>query len=113
LIEAFEQSASTFASRPAIVTETWQPIYEALNHCANRLAHALVGRGGNPGDRVAVLMNHDAPMLAATLAGSSGIPAMSVEAFALETLPGSIRQVCSSLWDARTIGSRCVATGSI
>src|SRR5258707_2893791 len=76
LMEAFEQSASTFASRPAIVTETWQPIYQALNHCANRLAHALVGRGGNPGDRVAVLMNHDAPMLAATLASSSGIPAM-------------------------------------
>ena len=68
ITENFEQAAARFASRLAIVTDSWQPTYEALNACANRLAHDLIGRGGQPGDRVGILMGQGAAMIAAMVA---------------------------------------------
>jgi len=32
------------------------------------MAHAILARGGSPGDRVAILMEHDAPAVAAVVA---------------------------------------------
>ena len=61
------QVIAQHALRPAIGAGDWQPAYGELNAAANRLAHALLAAGA-PGDRVALLMRHDAPLIAALLA---------------------------------------------
>lgn len=75
LIDCEESLAANFArvvaahgSRKAIGAGTWQPTYGELNIAANRVAHALLSRGGTPGDRVAILMKHDGPLVGAILA---------------------------------------------
>lgn len=55
-------------SQPAIFSGDWQPTYGDMNAAANRLAHAVLARRGAIGDRVALLLRHDAPLLAAILA---------------------------------------------
>ena len=67
LVAAFERAAATFPTRIAIGSTLWEPSYRELNGTANRLAHRLIGRGIVPGDRVAILMAHDAPLFAAVL----------------------------------------------
>jgi amino acid adenylation domain-containing protein len=67
LVAAFERVVVTFPARIAIGSNVWEPSYRALNETANRLAHRLIGRGIAPGDRVVILMSHDAPVLAAIL----------------------------------------------
>jgi len=67
LIAAFERAAATFATRTALGSNLWEPTYRDLNTTANRLAHRLIARGMTSGDRVAVLMLHDAPLIAAVL----------------------------------------------
>lgn len=62
----FERIAALHASRPAVGGGAWEPTYGELNTAANRLAHALIRRGGAREDRVALLMQHDAPIIAAT-----------------------------------------------
>ena len=64
----FEQIATFHDSRSAIGSGAWQPACGELNTAANFLARALVSRGGMPGDRVAILMRHDGPQIAAVLA---------------------------------------------
>jgi amino acid adenylation domain-containing protein len=68
LPECFAQIVARHPSRPAIGPGEWRPTYAELNAAANRLAHVLLTRGGAPGDRVALLMRHDAPLIAAILA---------------------------------------------
>jgi len=67
LIAAFERVAATVPSRIAIGSKVWEPTYRELNETANRLAHRLIARGVASGDRVAILMSHDAPLVAAVL----------------------------------------------
>jgi amino acid adenylation domain-containing protein len=67
LVSAFERVVSRFPSRIALGSSVWEPTYQELNETANRLAHRLIGYGTNSGDRVAVLMSHDAPMVAAVI----------------------------------------------
>jgi non-ribosomal peptide synthetase component F len=67
LVAAFERVAARFPSRIAIGSDTWQPTYRELNLTANRLAHRLVACGCGLGDRAAILMSHDAPMVAAII----------------------------------------------
>ena len=64
----FEQVTTEHSFRPAILSEEWNPTYEELNAAANRLAHAIIARGGAPSDRVVVLMEHDGPAIGAILA---------------------------------------------
>ncbi len=64
---AFEQVAAKYPTRLAVCSDTWRATYDELNATANRIAHALIRRGGAPGDRIAVLMRHDAPQVAAVL----------------------------------------------
>src|SRR2546423_15672399 len=54
--------------RTALVSDRWQPTYAELNATANRLAHAIVVCEGALGDRVAILMQHDAAAIAALVA---------------------------------------------
>jgi amino acid adenylation domain-containing protein len=68
LIAAFERVVATIPSQIAIGSRSWEPTYLELNETANRLAHRLIARGVVSGDRVAVLMSHDAPLIAAALA---------------------------------------------
>src|SRR5688572_26209065 len=67
LVAKFERVASTFALRIALGSEVWEPSYRELNETANRVAHRLIADGAAPGDRAAILMSHDAPMVAAVL----------------------------------------------
>ena len=64
---AFEQVAAMHHARLAVCSDTWRATYDELNATANRVAHALIRRGGAPGDRIAVLMRHDTPQIAAVL----------------------------------------------
>jgi amino acid adenylation domain-containing protein len=64
----FERLVGRDGFRPALGSSRWSPTYSELNGTANRLAHVLRVRGGALGDRVAVLMQHDTPLIAAMLA---------------------------------------------
>jgi nonribosomal peptide synthetase DhbF len=68
LVAAFERVATKFPSRTALGSETWEQTYSELNETTGRLAHRLIECGVGLGDRVAILMSHDAPMVAAMLA---------------------------------------------
>jgi amino acid adenylation domain-containing protein len=68
IVECFERTAAAHRSRTAILSNLWQPTYDELNRCANRLAHKLLARPGAAGKRVGILMDYDAPLLAALLA---------------------------------------------
>ena len=64
----FAQVVAAHGSRKAIGAGAWQPTYTELNIAANRVAHALLDRGGTSGDRVAILMAHDGPLIGAIVA---------------------------------------------
>lgn len=68
LVAAFERAAQAFPANLAVISDTWAASYQELNATANRLAHGLIALGGSVGDRVAVLMEHDTPAIAANLA---------------------------------------------
>ena len=68
LVAAFERLEIAFPSRIALSSDKWEPNYRELNKAANRLAHRLIARGVASGDRTAILMLHDTPMVAAVLA---------------------------------------------
>lgn len=65
---AFERAVQRFRFRTALVSSAWRPTYQALNDTANCLAHSFLRHGGAPADRIAILMQHDTPMIAAKLA---------------------------------------------
>src|SRR5215813_11957709 len=67
LVTAFERVAAKFPSRIAIGSNARELTYRELNESANQLAHQLVFRETRPGDRVAILMSHDAPLIVALL----------------------------------------------
>ncbi len=64
----FEQVVCEHGPRTSLIGDGWRPSYEELNATVNRLAHAILAHGGAQGDRVAILMNHDAPAVAAVVA---------------------------------------------
>jgi amino acid adenylation domain-containing protein len=65
LVTAFERVALTFPTRIALGSDPWQPTFQELNETANRLAHRLIACGVGLGDRTAIMMAHDAQMVAA------------------------------------------------
>jgi amino acid adenylation domain-containing protein len=67
LAAEFERCVALHRFRTALHSDLWQPSYDELNATANRLAHALLVRSA-PGDRIAILMAHDAPEIAAAVA---------------------------------------------
>src|SRR5262245_12044834 len=68
LAAAFDEAVAAYRFRTALISDRWQPTYEELNVTANRLSHAIIAQSGAPGDRIAILMQHDAPAIAAVLA---------------------------------------------
>ena len=67
LVVAFERAAARFSSRIALGSPVWEPTYRELNETANRLAHRLIASNAAIGDRAAILMSYDAPMIAGVL----------------------------------------------
>lgn len=67
LVAAFERVAAKYSSRTALASDDWKPTFGELNETANCLAHRLIAAGVVPGGRVAILMSHDAPLVAAVL----------------------------------------------
>jgi amino acid adenylation domain-containing protein len=65
--ERFEEQALRSPSKIAIDGTSWRPSFAELDAAANRLAHSVLERGGEDTGRVALLLRHDAPLLAAVL----------------------------------------------
>jgi amino acid adenylation domain-containing protein len=68
LASFFERRAATDPNSCAVRSETSQLSYFELNCAANAVADAILSRGTNIGDRIAILMRHDVPLVVATLA---------------------------------------------
>jgi amino acid adenylation domain-containing protein len=67
LATQIERLAQLQPDRPAL-DGGWLASYRQLDEAANRLAHKVLAQGGGIGDRVALLLAHDTPLLAAALA---------------------------------------------
>ena len=67
IASSFDQIATLYPSRIALLSPDWNPTYAELNATANRVAHKLLSHHGSSLDRVAVLMRHDVPLIAAVL----------------------------------------------
>jgi amino acid adenylation domain-containing protein len=63
----FEQIVRRYPDRLAVKTKNHALTYEELNKAANRVAHAIVARRGIGEEPVALLMEKDAPLIAAVL----------------------------------------------
>src|SRR5881394_1059848 len=67
IAQRFEGQVELHQNRIAVRSATGQLTYDQLNRLANRLAHALLTHEPEPGQRVALLLDHDAPLVAAML----------------------------------------------
>jgi non-ribosomal peptide synthetase component F len=65
--EHFERIARKYPDRLAIKTKNHSLTYNDLNSAANRLAHTILSQRGRKNEPVALLMEHDAPVIAAIL----------------------------------------------
>jgi amino acid adenylation domain-containing protein len=63
----FEETVALCSARQAIGSGDWQPTYAELDSTANRVAHTLLKASPGIGERVALLLRHDAPLVAAML----------------------------------------------
>jgi non-ribosomal peptide synthetase component F len=68
LPDRFTRIVQAIPNRPALASEGWNPSYHSLNVAVDSLAGAVLARGGNVGDRIALLMQHDTKQIAAMLA---------------------------------------------
>src|SRR5919107_5139715 len=65
--QRFEQQVSRYPGRLAVKTRNHQLSYAALNKAANRVARALLAQRGEGTESIAMLLEHDASMIAAIL----------------------------------------------
>src|SRR5215210_5398418 len=65
--QRFEQQVSRYPDRLAVKTRNHQLSYAALNKVANRVARALLAQRGAGAESIALLLEHDASMIAAIL----------------------------------------------
>lgn len=74
----FEQQVRVWSSRTAIKTGNHQFTYSDLNQAANCVAQSILDRNGEGEQRVALLMQHEAPLIAAIIgilkAGKACVP---------------------------------------
>lgn len=64
----FDMIAGEHPSALALSSPTGSATYGELRLASNRIANAILQAGGKPSDRVALLMTHDSPLIAAALA---------------------------------------------
>jgi amino acid adenylation domain-containing protein len=65
--ERFEEQVARHPDRLAVKSKHHAFTYRALNQAANRVANAVLARRGTGEEPIALLLEHDAPMLAALL----------------------------------------------
>jgi amino acid adenylation domain-containing protein len=65
--ERFEKIAQKYPDRLAVKTKNHSLTYNDLNSAANRMAHMILSQRGRKNEPVALLMEHDAPVIAAIL----------------------------------------------
>src|ERR687894_1284861 len=65
--QRFEQQVSRYPDRLAVKTRSHQLTYAALNKVANRVARALLAQRGEGAESIALLLDHNALMIAAIL----------------------------------------------
>ena len=65
--ERFEKIAQKYPDRLAVKTKNHSLTYNVLNSTANRMAHTILSQRGRKNEPVALLMEHDAPVIAAIL----------------------------------------------
>jgi amino acid adenylation domain-containing protein len=65
--QRFEQQVSRYPDRLAVKTRNHQLSYAALNKAANRVARSLLAQRGEKAESIALLLEHDAAMIAAIL----------------------------------------------
>jgi amino acid adenylation domain-containing protein len=65
--ERFAQQVKTHSQRIAVKSERYAVTYGALNRWANRVAHTLIGACGIGSEPIAMLLQRDAPHVAAIL----------------------------------------------
>jgi amino acid adenylation domain-containing protein len=74
----FEQQAKKYPDHVAVKTRSHQWTYRQLDQTANRIAETLLNACGRDNERVGLLFNHDAPMVAGILgalkAGKTYVP---------------------------------------
>jgi amino acid adenylation domain-containing protein len=63
----FEQIARKYPDRIAVKTRNRQLTYEQLNGAANRMARSILARRGEGEEPIALLLEHDAPMIVAII----------------------------------------------
>ncbi len=68
LVARFEQVVARYSERVAVETATERVTYAALNRQINRIAFGLLDRAGSVAEPIALLMAHDTPLIAATMA---------------------------------------------
>jgi amino acid adenylation domain-containing protein len=67
IAQRFEQQVSRYPDRLAVKTKNHRLSYAALNKVANRVARALLAQRSEGAESIALLLEHDAPMIAAIL----------------------------------------------
>src|SRR5215212_2615745 len=67
IVQRFEQQVGRYPDRLAVRTRSHQLSYAALNKGANRVAQALLAQRGEGTESIALLLEHDASMIAAIL----------------------------------------------
>lgn len=65
--ERFEKIARKYPDRLAVKTKNHSLTYDDLNSAANRMAHTILSQRGRKNEPVALLMEQDAPVIAAIL----------------------------------------------
>src|SRR5215831_14561449 len=74
----FEVQVKKYPTDLAVKTKTHEWSYEQLNRAANNIARSIVQLQGANGEQIALLLEHDAPMVAAMLgtlkAGKTYVP---------------------------------------
>jgi len=63
----FEKIVEQFPNRPAVINWNRPLTYRELNQAANRLAHAILAQRGNKQEPIALLLEHDSPLLLAIM----------------------------------------------
>jgi non-ribosomal peptide synthetase component F len=63
--ERFEKIVGRFPDRLAVKMRNRTLTYRELNHAANRVAHAILAQRGETQEPIALLMEHDVPLIAA------------------------------------------------
>ena len=61
----FEKIAGQFPDRVAVTMRNRALTYQELNQAANRLAHAILAQRGEASEPIALLMDHDIPLIVA------------------------------------------------